>query len=204
MQIDARAPIGGVLDAIRGALDPWLGEPQRKQSEGRVILVYRMTPRTCRPVADAAEGRDQLARALHGLRPRGAPVRGALAVVQRAAPRCRPTSSTSCSAPSSRALYQRKKGRDLFDLFTREPPADVDPERVVDCFRQYLDHEGTRISRAEIEMNLHEKLADPAFTSDIEPLIAPDVEWDLNEAAAYVQRELVPLLPGEPWKGDSA
>jgi len=31
VQIDA-GPIGSALDAIRGTLDPWLGEPQRKRS----------------------------------------------------------------------------------------------------------------------------------------------------------------------------
>lgn len=34
-------PIGDTLDHIRGALDPWLGTPQRKLKEGRVNLVYR-------------------------------------------------------------------------------------------------------------------------------------------------------------------
>jgi predicted nucleotidyltransferase component of viral defense system len=100
-----------------------------------------------------------------------------------------------------RALYQRKKGRDLFDLHLASRRQKVDPERVVECFRRYLEHEGTRVSRAEMEMNLHEKLADPAFISDIAPLIAPDVEWDLAAAADYVRRELVARLPGEPWQG---
>jgi hypothetical protein len=33
--------IGEVLDAIHGALDPWLGKPKWKQTEGRVTLDYR-------------------------------------------------------------------------------------------------------------------------------------------------------------------
>lgn len=35
-------PIGSVLDAMRGTLDPWLGEPKRVIKEGRVNLGYRM------------------------------------------------------------------------------------------------------------------------------------------------------------------
>jgi len=50
-------------------------------------------------------------------------------------------------------------------------------------------------------MNLHEKLSDHTFLSDVEPLIAPDTVWNIDEAAGYVQREILPLLPGEPWRG---
>lgn len=34
-------PIGGILDLLRKILDPWLGEPKRKQNHGRVTLIYR-------------------------------------------------------------------------------------------------------------------------------------------------------------------
>lgn len=39
VQIEA-GPIGPVLKEVRAALDPWLGEPSWKQSEGRVTLNY--------------------------------------------------------------------------------------------------------------------------------------------------------------------
>ena len=32
---------GPVMDALRAVLDPWLGKPQWKQSEGRVTFNYR-------------------------------------------------------------------------------------------------------------------------------------------------------------------
>ena len=50
----------------------------------------------------------------------------------------------------SRALYQRKKGRDLFDLseaLTRLKG--IDPEKVVACFVAYLEGEGRRVTRAQ-------------------------------------------------------
>ena len=34
---------GPMMDALRTVLDPWLGAPRRKQSEGRVTLTYRFT-----------------------------------------------------------------------------------------------------------------------------------------------------------------
>ena len=39
-------PIGPVMDALQEKLNPWLGIPKRKQSEGRVIL-YCITACKC-------------------------------------------------------------------------------------------------------------------------------------------------------------
>jgi predicted nucleotidyltransferase component of viral defense system len=99
-----------------------------------------------------------------------------------------------------RALYQRRKGRDLFDLFIASRRAQVSPARVVEAFRRYLEHGGHRITHAEFEMNLDEKLGDPTFLDDIAPLVAPRVEWSTDDAARYVRQEMLPLLPGEPWR----
>ena len=79
--------------------------------------------------------------------------------------------------------------------------AKVSPVRLVECFARYLEQGGKRITRAELEMNLYEKLSDATFLSDVAPLIAPDVKWSIEDAAEYVLREILPLLPGEPWKG---
>jgi len=79
--------------------------------------------------------------------------------------------------------------------------ANVSPVRLVECFARYLEHDGKRITRAELEMNLQGKLSDATFLSDVTPLIAPDVNWRIEDAAEYVWREILPLLPGEPWKG---
>jgi len=56
-------------------------------------------------------------------------------------------------------------------------------------------------SRAEFERNLRHKLSDDTFLSDVEPLLAPDVAWSFSAAARYLYDEILPLLPGEPWKG---
>jgi len=68
----------------------------------------------------------------------------------------------------------------------------------------YVEEGGQRVRRAEFEANLAHKLADQTFTADIEPLLGPHAKWNLGEAARYVRQELLPYLPGEPWKGDEA
>jgi len=100
-----------------------------------------------------------------------------------------------------RALYQRKRGRDLFDLWAAQADGKVDAKRVVHCFLQYLDQSGLRISRAEFEANIAAKLADPTFTRDVTPLLGPHVQWNIKDAANYVREELLARLPGSPWKG---
>jgi predicted nucleotidyltransferase component of viral defense system len=103
-----------------------------------------------------------------------------------------------------RALYQRKKGRDLFDLWLANERAAVHADRVVECFRRYLDHDGQSVSRAEFEENLLAKLADPRFGRDVEALVAQSTRWNTAVAARYVLGELASRLPGEPWRGAGA
>ena len=62
-----------------------------------------------------------------------------------------------------RALYQRKKGRDLFDLWFALANGAASAERVVSCFDRYLREEGRRVTRAAFEENLAGKLTDAQF-----------------------------------------
>lgn len=43
-------PAGPMMDALRGVLDPWLGKPKWKQSEGRVTFVYRFDSEDVPPI----------------------------------------------------------------------------------------------------------------------------------------------------------
>jgi hypothetical protein len=103
-----------------------------------------------------------------------------------------------------RALYQRKKGRDLFDLaMALEQFPSVEISNLLRCFEHYMDYVATKISRAEFEENLSEKLKDIAFLGDIKPLLP----YSINSAhdpladARQIQNKIISLLPGEAWKG---
>jgi len=100
-----------------------------------------------------------------------------------------------------RALYQRKKGRDLFDLWTAFGTVTIRPEPVIQCFLHYMNQEGHKVSRAEFEQNLSEKLEDPGFITDIGPLVVADSGFDLPRAADFVLKRLASLIPGEAWQG---
>jgi predicted nucleotidyltransferase component of viral defense system len=94
-----------------------------------------------------------------------------------------------------RALYQRRKGRDLFDIATAISRRAVDPARIVAAFRRYMDEGGHHVTRAELEENLAAKLKDKRFLSDLPPLLAAGQIWNAAQAAALVVERLCPLLP---------
>lgn len=100
-----------------------------------------------------------------------------------------------------RALYQRKKGRDLFDIAFALLRGDVDPALLIRCFARYMAEGGHAVTRAQFEANLHEKANDSDFREDIEVLLGPTIPWNFDEAMALVLKEVITKLPGDPWKG---
>jgi predicted nucleotidyltransferase component of viral defense system len=94
-----------------------------------------------------------------------------------------------------RALYQRKKGRDLFDLWWALQHG-ADPERITTCFSRYMREAGRRVSRAQFEQNLAAKIEDTVFIADMAPLLRIGADWDPHQAAAVVSAQLVARLPG--------
>jgi hypothetical protein len=95
-----------------------------------------------------------------------------------------------------RTLYQRKKGRDLFDLsetLVRLPALDV--EKVVACFRRCLERDGLGITRKEFERNLAEKIEDKAFLGDLAPLLTLGLSFDAAVARERVQDAFITRLP---------
>jgi len=99
-----------------------------------------------------------------------------------------------------RALYQRKKGRDLFDFaVTLDRLGDDDARDLVRCFLHDLERGGQRVSRAKLEENLAGKRNDPAFGADVRLLLVPGTRFDRERALDRVLGRRGPLVPGEPW-----
>ena len=96
-----------------------------------------------------------------------------------------------------RALFQRRRGRDLFDLHRAisMPLQGFSSAEVMESFRHYLDAEKSRAGRAEFTALLAGHMADPGFRSDMHDLLRQGIEYDPQEAARLVQRELIDLLP---------
>ena len=69
------------------------------------------------------------------------------------------------------------------------------------CFERYMAEGGHRASRAQVEANLHRKRDDPSFSSDVGPLLRPDIDWDFDEAMDVVLEKIVSRIPGEARRG---
>ncbi len=98
-----------------------------------------------------------------------------------------------------RALFQRKKGRDLFDLYwalTNPTASPAVPESIAMVFRHYMRDEDTLVPREEFLAHLRECLADRAgFCADMRPLLRVGIEYDPLIAGAFLEKELLSKLP---------
>jgi predicted nucleotidyltransferase component of viral defense system len=96
-----------------------------------------------------------------------------------------------------RAMFQRKRGRDLFDLYwaLTKSPTPVDPAAIIASFEHYLKQEGTKAGRAEFIGILDDHLKDRGFCSDMQPLLRTDITYDPQAAGKYVKTHLLNLLP---------
>ena len=105
-----------------------------------------------------------------------------------------------------RALLQRNKGRDLFDLdHGLRTFEGINTVRIVEILACYLEKTGLTISRVVAQKRMFEKLANPTFLADMRPLVSSDRAESLNEETAKdafqkVLSELIDLIPGDDWK----
>jgi predicted nucleotidyltransferase component of viral defense system len=193
--------IGAVMDAIHDALDPWLGKPKWKQSEGRVTLNYRFESEDAPPVALKLKveinSREHFA--VYGLRDHRFEIASRWFT---GGADIRTYELDELLGTKLRALYQRKKGRDLFDLALALDRGGVNPQRIVEVFAKYMDADGAKVTRAMFEQNLAAKKADAIFTADMTPLLAHGHAWSFEVAFDRIWKELIALLPGDPWKGE--
>ena len=92
-----------------------------------------------------------------------------------------------------RALYQRSKGRDLFDLDYSRLNMVLDIDEIVECFKEYTTFStGNRPpSQKEFLLNIEEKEQDPDFTGDMEALLRTGVKYNQEEAFNWLKSELI-------------
>jgi predicted nucleotidyltransferase component of viral defense system len=96
-----------------------------------------------------------------------------------------------------RALFQRRRGRDLFDLYwaLENSGGSLNSARVVECFLFYLEKEGGIAGREEFFEILDGHLADAGFCSDMEPLLRLGIDYDPQAAGRFVKERLLAFLP---------
>jgi predicted nucleotidyltransferase component of viral defense system len=92
-----------------------------------------------------------------------------------------------------RALYQRKKGRDLYDLYialTRNPSLDKD--LLLNCYREYMKFSVDKPpSQREFILNMEAKINDPEFLGDTTGLLRQGQLYEPLSAYELVKTKLI-------------
>lgn len=91
-----------------------------------------------------------------------------------------------------RALYQRKKGRDLFDLDWSYTNHKIDSEKLLHCYKVYMESSVDKPpTAAQYLANMEEKMKDKEFTDDIHVILRPGIEYDNHRAFEKIKQELL-------------
>ncbi len=189
VQIKAE-PIGSTINLLRTALDSWLGKPQRTFGEGRVTLLYRNISESGVPLKLKIEinSREHFADL------------GFVEYVFESKSSWMPGKATICSykveellGTKMRALYQRRKGRDLYDLYIAlNLIPKLDLNAIVKCFNKYIGFSGGTITQATFKSNLEIKIKNEDFRRDVISLLPKNsINYDPDEAYKVVLTELV-------------
>ena len=94
-----------------------------------------------------------------------------------------------------RALYQRKKGRDLFDMDYARQRAEVDIDAVLRCWRRYMTHGGQTVPTAkEFQVNMEEKLSLPEYCDDVRLMLRPGMDFSAETAYSFVRDSFIDRL----------
>jgi predicted nucleotidyltransferase component of viral defense system len=194
VQVSAE-PAGPIMDAIRDILNPWLEAHNYKQSHGRVTLNYRFQSEDVPslPLRLKVEINTREHFSVFGFNDIPFVVASSWF-------------NGSCNIKTYdldellgtklRALFQRRKGRDLFDLGIALGNPAANSDRIVEAFLAYMEYGGFKVTKRQFSENLANKLQNKLFVSDIGPLLADGFEWDFEKMADLINRLLIEKLPG--------
>ena len=186
-------PIGEVLTEIREILS-YLGSPNIKQTQSNNTVIYRFMseslPHTKLRIKIEVNCKEHLN--VLGLTAIPFEVRN-------------PWFSGKCDVitytmdeligSKIRALYQRKKGRDLFDIYYAHKNNCLDIGKTLLCYRKLMEHSvGYVPSTKQYLENLSEKLNDSAFCADMKPLLRPSMEYNIHEAYEEFRKHYIEAM----------
>jgi len=94
-----------------------------------------------------------------------------------------------------RALYQRRKGRDLFDLYKALSMQKVSMENIIRCYQEYIRFVVVNVpTQKEYLQNMELKMQDKEFLDDTFLLLSPDCKYSPLEAWELVRSHIIEKL----------
>ncbi len=186
-------PIGATVNLLRNTLFELFGEPKRNFSEGRATLIYRIQSEDNYPIRlkieiNTREHNPVLGFENYNFECSSSWISGRASILT--------YRIEELLGTKMRAMYQRRKGRDLFDLFIALTTIkNIDTDAVVCCFSAYTRNQSSRISKAMFMENMTEKLKNKGFTEDIRPLLPNNfTEYDPEAAYELVRNTFIEKL----------
>ena len=93
-----------------------------------------------------------------------------------------------------RALYERRKGRDLYDLYKALQNTMLNPDNVIYCFKKYMEWEEKKPTYKLYVSNMEDKMQKDEFIGDTKTLLRPDEVYDAKEAYKIVKEKIINKL----------
>lgn len=91
-----------------------------------------------------------------------------------------------------RALYQRRKGRDLYDLYQAMTKEDIDLDDLIQCYKRYITFsDGQAPTQKQFIQNMNLKMKHVDFEGDIRALIRPTEAYDQQIAYDFIREKLI-------------
>lgn len=97
-----------------------------------------------------------------------------------------------------RALYQRRKGRDLYDLFKTVTISNINVDNVMNCYKRYMGFVAEHIpTYKEFVLNVEEKLTDDEFLGDTKNLLRPNEVYNPVQGYELVRSTILDRMREE-------
>lgn len=94
-----------------------------------------------------------------------------------------------------RALYQRKKGRDLFDLYYADQNSKLDYDAIITSFNKYVGFSvDNPPTQKQFMQNIEAKEKDAGFKGDMEGLLRTGIEYNQGQAFEWLKSEIIEKL----------
>jgi predicted nucleotidyltransferase component of viral defense system len=91
-----------------------------------------------------------------------------------------------------RALYQRRKGRDLYDLYKALSLAHLNVEQVITCYHEYMKFVVDNPPTQKLFLqNMELKMKDREFSDDTVTFLRVDEKYDIIEAYESIKTNLL-------------
>lgn len=208
----AKGGIKEIIDVLRDCLEPWIGLPKTRQTGQSFKLLFYFSPEVSATIKQKIKIEINIHESFAVLDRLKVPFFIESPWFSQEA-KVNTFQLEELLATKLRALYERKKGRDAFDLWLAIKEKEFDVTKTVAVFAEYMARSNKVITKKLFANNLSLKLQDATFLDDIEPLLAPRLKnnhsraaaqqgqtigtegWSLSDAVETIKNSFIHLLP---------